>query len=196
MGLRARWDPGEYLKRLDDTLGDPGELLDIIGLHAVAHSGESFDREEWDGDKWQDKPTPNWAGIINDLMDGRNEPLAARLARTKTLHDTGNLAKSITFDRIGTFQVEIGSNLPYSGKLQWGGEGQIGPWDRDVRRRLWLWMKKQAKSVIKELGWMLNKKWLDEPVRFTHPERPFVGITPDLQRQITRDIERYVTGEL
>jgi phage gpG-like protein len=187
------FDPGNKFRRIRENLEEIEWMMDVSSITMLAASDEAFRTGEFKGKgKWPDHPVPRWQNIMADLISGRNEPRPGLTTKGRTLVDTGALWESLTWERIGKYEMAVGSNLPYAGKLHKGGEDEIGPWSADVRNRLWEWLKAEADHIRSALGWLLNKKWMQEPVTFVHPARPIVALTPTITEKILEDIQYFL----
>lgn len=179
---------GGKQKRMDALMDDPRSLLMQIGMLTVEASNRAFILQRLGNAKWQARMNPNVPGIISDFTLGRPAPLPRRFHSRNTLRDTGALMRSVTYRLVSSKIVEVGSNLPYAKALHSGGESETEEITKQVRFRLWQWLKKQGKEMKEALGWLLNKKYIGTRLTINHPPRPIVGLTTDLRKTIKEAI--------
>jgi len=174
---RVTFEKGAKLARIEGKLDNPTAALKQIGALMVAESQRAFKVQEFDGEKWQPRAPVNIFGIIADFHEGRRKPPQRRFERRPALRDTGRLSSSISFRLVGSRAVEIGTNLPYAGVHQRGGEVESKPITREVQRNLWAWLKNQPLQMRRRLGFLLSKRYTDQTLKGSVPERRFIGIT-------------------
>lgn len=155
-----------------------------------------------------DDPFVNLAALVHWTNTG-GEILSRFFDRRPALMGTGDLANSIS-GRVSNGFVEVGSALPYAGLHQWGGvssqpvtsaakdriakfigeepDGR-GGWRR--RKRLGPRQKAQRERYFFRLFPLLGMTELSTQVH----ERPFLGITPQNEREIADSIEEFVAGD-
>ena len=199
MRLHAGFIPGRKLDAIESFLNDPELALDLIGHEMNVQFREAFMKQEWDGIPWPDRPCPNVIGAVADLVNGREEPKPHRIKPGPALIDTGNLMNSAAFNRTGVYTIVHGSNLPYAKAHSKGEASSVGPITKDLRRRLYLWMKKIGlktsvcgQTISKAFGWLLNKKLIGSDIEVQHPERKFVGFTDTTRKRVHKGIVRIV----
>ncbi|MCP4794033.1 MAG: hypothetical protein GY882_12000 [Actinomycetia bacterium] len=180
---RATFKKGAQVERWEKNLANPRAALKQIGALVVAESQRSFRDQQHGKDKWEPRAPVNVYGIISDFAKGGTPP-ARRFERRPVLKDTGRLSSSIAFKVLGTSAVEVGSNLPYAGTMQYGGPIESEKISSSVRRALWKWLKPKDKGLKAQLGWLLNKKFRGETLKGEVEARPFVGITKDTVEDI------------
>lgn len=183
---RATFKKGAKLRRWEKNFDDPRRALKQIGALAVSESQLAFRDQKFDGEAWPPRSDVNVFGIIADFAQGRRSPPARRFQRRPALRDTGRLAASVSFRIVGSKVVEIGSNLSYAAKHQAGGETESETITKKVRRLLWLWLRNRGVELRRRLGWLLNRKFLDQRIKGEVPQRRFVGITRTLRRDAVR----------
>lgn len=183
---RATFDPGDKLRRIAGKLEDPQGALTKIGAMMVAESQRAFKAQEFGGRKWPERAPVNIFGIIADFAAGKKAPPARRFESRPALRDTGRLASSIAF-RVSGDTVEVGTTVEYAGVHQKGGKVESKPLTSAVRTALWAWLKKQARPLQRRIGWVLNKKFIDQKLTQKVPARKFLGIT-DKTRAMVRGI--------
>lgn len=184
MAGRATFDEGDKARRMRQALERPERTLKQIGTLMVAESQASFSKQSFGGKRWQERAPVNVFGILSDFAAGKNPP-ARRFQTRPALRDTGRLAASIAY-QVRTPVVEVGSKLPYADVHQFGGTSTSAAITPEIRRKLWAWLKKQGKDVRVQLGWLLNSKFKGETLTARIPARPFVGVTQQTKKQVSR----------
>lgn len=202
----------EQVARLGRRVEDPSPLLKKIGLALLRESSQAFELQRFGDVPWlvrypnQSDPFVSYAGAVADLEKGPNiKP--RRFDRRPVLVDTNTLRRSLSpaSGMLGAskYWVEVGTNLPY-GDVNHKGEVTVQQVTATVKKNLGLWLKKihnRAKSERRK-GALTPKthKMLTASDRLVflfhvdelstqHVKRPFVGITP----QGDRDIQRLIT---
>jgi phage gpG-like protein len=195
-----------YFRLRQKLAHPPPDLLANIGKLIVATSQQAFDDQGLGEFKWapryprQSSPKVNIAGIVEDFRKGVNPPVR-RFEDRPALVDVGTLSGRLTYRVIDDLTVEAGSYLPYAGVHQHGGESRQTI-DATVRANLATWLKTKRRShkrkvrkgeresgqepFSKKLGFLFREDELVTQIG----ARPFVGITPELQVDIRRTIER------
>lgn len=168
---------GAKIERWERNLRRPVAALKQIGVIMVAESVEAFDRQGLGDEKWEPRAPINVYGILADFAAGKKAPPARRFQRTPVLRDTGRLASSIDYQVLNNMTVEVGSSLDYASVHQYGGDIESVPITAAVRIALWAWLRGAGREYKAELGWLLNKKFIDQTLKGEVPARPFVGIT-------------------
>jgi len=184
---RVTFEKGAKVGRIERNLANPEATLKQIGVLMVAESQRSFKAQQFGDKKWDQRAPVNVFGVIADFHAGKRKPAARRFDRRPALRDTGRLASSIAFQVVGD-TVEVGTNLDYAEVHQTGGETESKPLTSSVRSNLWRWLRKQSSEIKRRLGWVLNKKFRDEKLTQKVPARPFLGITPQTRKTISKMI--------
>lgn len=182
---RVTFKKGAKVERIEKKLTDPNAALKQIGVLMVAESQRSFKAQRLGRKKWDQRAPVNVFGIIADFHAGKRKPAARRFERRPALRDTGRLASSIAYQVVGR-TVEVGTNLDYAAVHQTGGQTESKPITGTVRSNLWRWLKGQGTELKRRLGWLLNKKFRDETLTQRVPARPFLGITPETRKAISK----------
>lgn len=175
---KATFQKGAQIERWEKNLENPRRALKQIGAIVVAESQRSFREQQHGRDKWESRAPVNVYGIIADFSKGGTPP-ARRFERRPVLRDTGRLSSSLSFKVQGRTTVEAGSNIPYAGTMQHGGEIESETITGTMRRAIWKWLKPKDKGLKSSLGWLLNKKFKGKTLKGEVPARPFVGLTKD-----------------
>lgn len=202
----ATLDPGEDLSRLNRGVGQrpPGNggtplspaddpirnALTQIGALLTGRAQARFREQKFGGVNWVARKVPNIAGIIADLEVGKNPP-SRRWDPRPALQDTGRLKGSITWRLVGDGAVEIGSNLSYAADAQYGAH-RVFPLTSRVRDGL-LRLAQQGKDPTGELEAIATGD--DETYEVDTPERIFVGIDGQDEKDIRTVIERWFSGK-
>ncbi len=183
---RVTFEKGAKVARIEDNLDNPTRALKQIGALMVAESQAAFRDQSFGGKRWKARASVNIFGVISDFHQGRRAPPQRRFQDRPALRDTGRLAASISFRLIGSKAVEVGSNLPYAGLHNAGGETESKPITEDVRRGLNTWLKTQGVQLRRRLGWILNKRFRGETLKMEVPKRQFVGITAKTRKAVQK----------
>lgn len=183
---RVKFKQGGKLSRIRARLDNPSGALKVIGALMTAESQAAFKEQTFGGDAWEPRARLNVFGIISDFHQGRKAPPRRRFETRPALRDTGRLAASISFRLIGPNIVEVGSNLEYAGRMNFGGETESKPINEQVRTLLWSWLKEQDRSMRRRLGWLLNKKFAGQTIKGEVPPRKFVGVTDKTRDYVRR----------
>ena len=176
MATKATFKKGAKVGRWESNLDNPSKALKQIGALMVAESQRAFKLQKFGTTAWKPRSDVNVFGIIADFHAGKRSPPQRRFQKRPALRDTGRLSASIAF-RVHGKTVEVGSSLPYADVHQVGGEVESKPITARVRTLLWQWLKTQGSELKRRLGWILNRKFIDQTLTSEVPARPFVGIT-------------------
>lgn len=196
-GLRAIT---ELRKKIRDPKWAERVLARPVGMIVLSHAQRAFDEQRFGGEQWpprypnQSDPVVNLAGLISDFDRGATNPRPRRFQRRPAGIDTGILRRSLTPARGMTargFSVEVGSTVPYAGRVQFGGESRQAI-TKEIKDRMARWAKRARKRGMKEevrkIGPLFRKTVLVTNV----VPRPFLGFTPDLIREIIAHVEEAV----
>lgn len=186
---RIVFDRGAKLDRIAKALENPDKALKQIGAIVVASSQRAFKEQGFDGKPWPARSVPNVFGILADMAAGKSAPPKRRFEPRPALRDTGRLAQSIAFRVLGKTTVEVGTNVEYAAVHQKGGKVESVKITEQVRSSLWQWLSKQSTVLKRQLGWLLNRRYLNKTLSHDVPARPFLGITDDTRKAI-----RYTVG--
>jgi phage gpG-like protein len=185
---KATFQKGAKVRRWEAALANPIRTLKQIGAMIVSESQKAFRQQKHGDDKWEPRAPVNVYGIIADFANG-SKPPARRFDNSKTLIDTGRLKGSIAPLVVNRDYVLVGTNLEYAHVLHSGGEIESEKITSTVRRGLWKFLKSKKGSEYKEqLGWVLNKKFLDTSLTGEVPARPIVGFTRTLMKDVKTEI--------
>ena len=182
---RVTFKKGAKVERIEKHLDNPAAALEVIGVLMVAESQKAFKAQSFGGKPWAPRAPINVFGLINDFHLGRAKPAARRFQTRPALQDTGWLAGSIT-SKVKGDSVEVGTNVEYAEVHLTGGTTESKPLTKAVRASIWKWLKKQDVGLKRRLGWLLNRKFADETLKQEVPARPFLGITPELRKTVSR----------
>lgn len=185
------FDEGDKLRRIGKRLEDPQTALKVIGALMVSESQGAFRAQSFGGKEWKDRAPINVFGLLADFRVGRQAPLPRRFERRPALRDTGRLAASIAAVVEGN-SVVVGTNLPYGSVHNFGGPVESVEITKDIRSRLWAWLRQQTRELKRSLGWLLNRKLVGTKLKGTVPQRQFVGVTPQTRIAIRKAIGREV----
>lgn len=186
--MPAEFEKGAKVERWERNLANPAAALKQVGVLMVAESQQAFRDQKLGADVWEPRRPINVPGIIADFAAGKKAPAARRFETRPALKDTGRLAASIAFKVTGTQVVEVGSNLPYAGVHQHGGESETLPITQDVRKLMAAWLRGPGRKYRTQLGWLLNKKFAGTKLKTKIRKRPIVGIT----KQTLEDVQEVV----
>lgn len=182
---RVRMNLGRKVEAMDRGLENPKHVLDAVGLLVVSQAQKAFREQKFNNVQWKPRQVPNVFGIIADFSQGGTKtPPMRRWQPTPALFDKGALLKSLSYRIKGADTVLAGSWLPYAGKHQYGGVTESLPITAAVQDKLDKFLKRRP-TFKGELGWLLNKKFTGQRLKSKVPPRPFVGVTKELQDEIS-----------
>jgi len=174
-----------------DRLKNIRPLAEAVGLMLVGRAQSSFRDQGRPGFPWAGRGVPNKAGILLDLIQGKEPPERRFEARPAGI-DTGRLRASIAYKVDGDV-VTIGSNLPYASDVQRGATKTIAV-AGNARQALAAWLKtlkgERKKSMQKAFGYLFRVGALT----VTTPPRPFVMITDEDRRKVQDMARAYFQG--
>lgn len=183
----------------------PAQILTRVGAIMKARQTKAFHDQRRGNTAWPERAVPNIPGILADLSVGRRPP-ARRWEPRKAGIDTGALWKSIDFRVLGRDEVEIGSVLPYAGKIHAGGPSESVTITETVRQNLYRYLygskskgirySKKVKNpepgeasmagfdvvratAKRRLGFLFNAKFAGKRLKFNLPARPFATLEDD-----------------
>jgi phage gpG-like protein len=182
---RVTFKKGAKVGRIETNLDNPQAALKQIGVLMVAESQRAFKAQQFGAKKWDQRAPINVFGIIADFTAGKTKPPNRRFDREPALRDTGRLSSSIAYQVQGKI-VEVGTNLEYAAVHQTGGETESKPLTESVQKKLARWLKKQPTELQDRLGWLTDEERRGDTLKQTVPARPFVGITPETRKTITK----------
>ena len=190
--VRAQFEPGQKIERIESKLDNPQAALKQIGALMVSESQQAFKAQKFGKDSWEARAPINVYGIIADFAEGKKKPPDRRFERRPALRDTGRLAASIAFQVISDDTVEVGTNLEYASVHQGGGRIESKKITPSVRRAIWAWLKKQGRELKSELGFLLNKKFENKTLVGEVQARPFIGVTQQTIEDVKETIGVYI----
>jgi phage gpG-like protein len=179
-------------------LKNPERILKQIGVLMESASTDAFQRQEFGTFKWpgrypnQTAPFLNIAGAVADWAAG-GDVKARRFQNRPALFDTGALAASIRSQVQGSDRVAVGSALDHAAIHQWGGVS-TQPVTKETKQKV-------AKFLLTERGKPFRDKlrFLLQPNRNALEtevvQRPFLGITSELEEDIVSTVEELVAAE-
>ena len=170
------FDEGAKMRRWKTNLANPQRALKQIGIMMVAESRGAFKLQRFGSARWIPRAVPNVYGIIEDFSIGRRTPKKRRFEDTPVLRDTGLLMRSITYAVSGN-TVTVGSTVSYADVMHGGGPIKSKTITEMVRKLLAKWLRGRGRKWEKDLGWLLNEKFIGTELEGTVEARPFVGIT-------------------
>lgn len=205
------------LRRLVDRVEDPAPLLKKIGLALLRESSAAFDKQAFGDIPWlqrypnQGDPMVSYAGAVADLAKGQTiKP--RRFERRPVLVDTNTLRRSLSpasgMLGSGKYWVEVGSNVEYAEKHQLG-ETSEQDVTETIKKNLGLWLKKIRNKAKRErkAGVITEKTarqseaseklvflFHTDKLETTVAKRPFLGITPQGDRDIQRLMTEFFTA--
>lgn len=188
------YDEGEKLRRWLRSLDRPQRALKQIGVLMVAESTASFKKQQFGRKKWQARAPINVYGIIADLTISKKPP-SRRFDTRPALRDTGQMSRTIDFDMLGAKEIEVGSNLPYSGVLNFGGAIESEPITQTVQSRLARWLRTQTAAIQKKLAWLGMPSMTGKTLKGEVPSRPFVGFSKQTVEDIIEVVGTDLLGE-
>lgn len=174
---KSRVKKNSAMVEFESIIKEPTSIMRQIGALLVAESQEAFKKQKFGGEEWKSRGKINVMGIIADFAAGKSSPPARRFQSRPVLIDTGRLRQSITFKVKKSNEVVVGSNLPYAGVHQYGGETESEVITDAVQAALSKWLKSSGKAHKSKLGFLLSKKMRDQTIKAKLPARPFIGVT-------------------
>ncbi len=202
-----KFSPDDIIVRLneiEERLVNPKQAMEAIGFVLIAAAQEAFETKEFGTFKWpqqyESQPSP-WihkAGAASDLAKGERIK-SSRFGAADTLRDSNELSNSFATRVVSRSEVQVGSNKRYAKFHQWGSD-LVGPSVQAVtstmRSRLQREYDQADGSNKQALGKMfgLFKK---DSIRTHVRQRPFLGITDQIEEDIRGTIELFVdTGQI
>ena len=176
----------------------PEKLLKLFGMAAASEAQRSFDRQglhfedEWEP-RYPSQQTVyvNIAGAIMDLTDGPTIK-AHRFDNRPAVVDTGLLRRSLSpsgaVSITGTFEVSVGTTVPYGGKHQFGGEEDI-PITQAVKDNLRTWYKRQTRDIKK-----MGKEFINRSFKFTNEDEDSGDISYETIRRKEKNLRYDAVG--
>jgi len=180
------FDEGDRMRRWKSRLKDPSEALDAAGLILVAASQRAFKMQRFGRHQWKQRGEINTFGIIADFASGRKSPKKNRFERRPALMDKGyqgGLVSTIKHKVVGKY-VEVSANKDYADVHQVGGETESEVITKNLRRLLYMWLKRRGKDYKDNLGWILNEKFIGERIEGEVWARPYIGMTKKAMEDI------------
>lgn len=177
-------DKGGKIRRWEENLERPEAALKQIGALMVAESQRAFKDQKFGETHWQARTVPNTFGIIADLARGE-QIKKRRFEPRPALMDKSRLRSSITFTLRGKDAVDVGTNIEYGAKHQFGLETESETITEEVQIKLERWFGTKAGGPWwRALRYLLRVEYLGKKLKMTLPARPFVGITKQTQADI------------
>lgn len=170
------FDEGDRVRRWIRDLDKPERALKQIGFLMVAESQAAFKRQTFGRKKWDARAPINVYGLIADFSLPRTPP-GRRFDNRPALKDTGRLSSTIDYDFLGAKEITVGSNLDYSGVLNFGGPIESKPITEAVQSRIARWLKTQSKIIRAKLSWLTFPSMTGKTLKGEVQPRPFVGLT-------------------
>ena len=187
---------------------DLGPVLKKIGKEMEIESRRAFKAQKFGEFDWPLRyggiPFPakiNYAGALQDLTDGPRVK-DRRFNDYPALKDSGLLGRSINFQVMGKDSVRVGVTGPaakYAGFHQWGSD-EVGPSTQDI-----------PSDAIDKLDEQIDDETNEERLDGLHAlrarlerdgsvlttkvqQRPFLGVTDEMQVEIPRILSKYFDG--
>jgi len=176
----------------------PRALLKQMGAMMESASQEAFTLQRLGDIEWphrypnQGEPFVNVAGLVSDLNRGATIK-ERRFQRRPALQDTGQLGASIRSRVVSDDRVEVGTPLERGATHQYGLTSQQ-PITPEAKKGLSKWLlSDQGRPFQKKLSFLLMpaRRTLDTQV----VERPFLGITDELEDDMVELIEEVLASE-
>ena len=168
------------LQEIEDRLDNPKLAMEAIGHILIAAAQKAFEDQKFGSFKWPPQyegGTAPWihiAGVASDLSKGESVK-STRFAPVDALKDSQDLWRSID---VRTVAHQWGKTAvqPVTGRMK---EGLANAWrdaDGDNKKalgKMWHWFRKDA---------------ITTRIR----QRPFLGITDEIEDDIRRTVEMFV----
>lgn len=184
---------GDDLERIRSRAQDGEAIGKIVAAILEAQSQRAFLEQRLGDQVWperypsQEDPFVNIAALVNWTNTG-GRVLTRFFDRRPALMGSGDLMQSIS-SRVKDGVVEIGSALPYASTHQWGGFSTQPVTDtakKTIRRFI---KSERGKPYWFKLAPLTGK--MDKLETEVNP-RPFLGITPENEREMAEGIEYFV----
>jgi phage gpG-like protein len=180
--------------RLRGALSDARRILGRIGVIMEAGSQQAFDDQRLGDWIWperypnQSEPFINVAGAVSDFVEGRTSPKGRRFDRRPALRDTSELFGSIRSRVIDDETVETGTTVEHGPVHQWGGISTMNV-PAPARSRMVKWLlTDEGAPYQKKLAKAAGASVLETEV----VQRPFLGVTPQMEDDIQDTVERMI----
>jgi phage gpG-like protein len=178
------------LESLKALAREPAPILEAWGLFLVGKTQAAFRAQARGGESWPARAVPNKLGILADLAQGKTPPSRRWDPRPGGI-DTGRLRSSIAY-RVEGQVVTVGSALDYASDVQQGGprtlpipRKALAEWLRSLKDPE---QKEQARAAF---GPLLSRGSFTTTV----PPRPFLLLTDEDRRDLTRMAVQYFGGK-
>lgn len=188
------FDKGEKWRRMEGRLKNPTLALKNIGLIVQSASRRAFVDQSFDGRGWQPRAVPNRYGIIDDLSGSAVKPPKRRFEPRPALINTagaGGLESSIQHEVRGSRRVRIGvfgTAEEYAPLMNFGGRTESKPITRRVQEKLAKWLKGEGKEWADRLRSLTRKGMENQKLEGEVPARKFIGITPQIRKDIVAEV--------
>ena len=161
-------------------------VLQRIGVYLQSQYIAAF-QEQGRGKKWPARKVPNLAGIAMDLSNGGSIK-DRRYQGAPTLVDTGRLKNSGGTKIVGD-RILWGTNVPYGGDHQWGGESVV---ESSIPKNLGRANVKKGLKELTKKGFEKLATFLMVTESFTIkvPARPYLEILQDDEDAIVESLEQ------
>lgn len=170
------FDEGDKVRKWILALDKPERALKQVGVLMVAESQAAFKKQTFGRKKWDARAPINVYGLIADFSLPKTPP-GRRFDNRPALVDTGQLRRTIDYDFLGAKEIEVGSNLDYSGVLNFGGPIESKPITEAVQSRIARWLKTQTGTIRSKLSWLVFPSMTGKTLKGEVAPRPFVGLT-------------------
>ena len=192
------------LNQIRDRLENPMAAMEAVGAVLIAAAQKAFEDQQFGSFKWPAQyesgkaPWIHIAGAADDLRTGERIK-GSRFGPVDPLKDSGDLWRSIDYKKVARDEVVVGTSVPYAQFHQWGSKEKgpsVQPVTSSMRRRLsreYADADDEKKKAIGKLWHWFRKDSIETHVR----QRPFLGITDEIEDQIRQTVEMFVeTGRV
>ena len=187
------------IKNLEPVLKTIGKEMEIESHRAFLNTEQKFGSFDWPP-RYGGIPFPakiNYAGALQDLTDGPKVQ-NRRFNDRPALKDSGLLSKSIQHEVLDNSRVRVGVTGPaaqYAGKQQWGLESTQDIPDSAIDKLDKQIDKESDEERLDGLHALRARLVRDGSVLTTEvQQRPFLGVTDEMQVEIPRILSKYFDG--
>ena len=184
---------------VQDRLANPHPVMKAIGMLVVAAAQRAFEDKALGDFKWPEQyegaPEP-WihvAGATADLSKGEGVK-GSRFGPADTLMDSGDLWRSIDTRHAGRNEVHVGAGVDYAKYHQWGSD-HVGPSVQTVTDAMRRALSHEISNASPNRRDALGKLWnwfRKDHVETRVQQRPFLGITEELEGQIRMAVVEFM----
>lgn len=178
-------DQNRYFEEMFKRSQDATRLFLRVGRLLVTASRNAFDQQSYAGKAWPTHRVPNVLGAVRDLEAGATVK-ESRFEGRPALIDTGELKRSIGWSLLGAKAVRVTATAPYAATQNNGGASSRAV-SATVKANLSIFLNARP-DRRGALGFLFRRGSVSARV----PARPFLGITPLLQAQVSSATKDFI----